>query len=505
MLKIGEVAANYDISNRTLRYWEEVGILKSCRRDNGYRYYDEDNIKRIKQIIMLRMLDLPIRDIQSIFLTGKLTVAIDALTRHLEETNHRTDELKALGIVLEQLIMIIKSHQSLDNAFKYLDVPNNSAILKLKEALEIILSEREKDMSISSYCNTDVRIVNLPRMTVASYSVISEAPEKDCWEKIISLIKEYSMDEKPCFRHFGFGFNNSRGEYGYEMWVVVPEDFKVPKPFERKDFHGGLFAALPTYLPMIGERCDQLQEWVTENEDFELDFHPGKTRYYLEECLDYNAFNSKEIEETKRQLDLLLPIKRITKEDIISKSSISEIVLELEPKKVVLHDINLAGCFFEQKEKTFPWKKHVPWYKLAQCIYKTGKDFQQRMEASNNTFTLLYGETRFSLPFYLDSKEGFVSKVFGGVEINQSFESYPEGLVEQVLQEREYLVFSVWISPEIVTRKKLPNQKLYKAAAEYILKHKNEVDFTYCLEIEYRKDGGNVDRIELYIPKMAAI
>ncbi len=500
MLKIGEVASNYNISNRTLRYWEEVGILKSCRMDNGYRHYDENNIKRIRQIIILRMLELPIRDIHSIFLTGELTVAIDALTRHLEETNHKADELKALGIVLEQLIMIIKSHQSLDNAFKYLDVPGNSAILKLKEALEIVLSEREKNMSISSQFNADVKIVNLPRLIVASYSVVGDSPENDCGDKVTSLIKEYSLDEKPGFRHLGFGFNNSRGEYGYEMWVVVPEDFEVTKPFERKEFHGGLFAALPTYLPMIGERWDQLQEWVRDNEDFESDFQPEKMRYYLEECLDYNFFNSKEIEETKRQLDLLLPIKRMTKEDITSSSGISDIVLELEPQKVVLHDINLAGCFIDQKEKTLPWKKHVPWYKLAQCIYRTGKDFQQRMNAGNNTFTLIYGDTQSPLPFYLDLKGGFVSKVFAAVEIKQSFESYPEELVEQVLPEREYLVFSVWISPEIVTRKKLPSQKLYKAAVDYVSKFKCKVDFNYCLEREYRKDGGNVDKIELYIP-----
>lgn len=500
MLKIGEVAANYNISNRTLRYWEQVGILKSCRMDNGYRYYDEDNIKRIKQIIMLRMLDLPIRDIHSIFLTGELNVAIDALTRHLEETNHRADELKALGIVLEQIIMMVKSHQSLDNAFKYLDIPNNSAILKLKEALEIVLSERENNMSVSNGFSNEVRIVNLPRLIVASYYVIGDNPEDKCWDKIINLVKEYALDEKTGFRHLGFGFNNSRGEYGYEIWVVIPEDFQVPEPFERKEFQGGLFAALPTYLPMVGERWDQLQEWVRENEEFESDFQPEKMRYYFEECLDYYTFSSKEIVEEKRQLDLLLPIKRITKEDINGKFGISDIVLELEPKKVMLHDINLAGCFFDQKEKTLPCKKHVPWYKLAQCIYKTGSDFQQRMNAGNNTFTLIYGDIQHSLPFYLDLKEGFVSSVFAAVEINQSFESYPQELIEKVLPEREYLVFSVWIDPKIVTRKKLPSQKLYKAAAEYVSKLKCKVDLNYCLEREYRKDGGNVDRIELYIP-----
>ncbi len=65
---------------------------------------------------------------------------------------------------------------------------------------------------------------------------------------------------------------------------------------------------------------------------------------------------------------------------------------------------------------------------------------------------------------------------------------------------RNYLLFSMWICPERVTTKKLPLQKLYKAAAEYIQENNIEVDIEYCLEREYRKDGRNTDRIELYIP-----
>ena len=31
LVKIGEVATQYEISNRTLRYWEDAGILSSIR------------------------------------------------------------------------------------------------------------------------------------------------------------------------------------------------------------------------------------------------------------------------------------------------------------------------------------------------------------------------------------------------------------------------------------------------------------------------------------------
>ena len=92
LVKIGEVASRYDISNRTLRYWEETGILNSIRLENDYRYYDDANILKIRQIIMLRKLRLPIQAIQSIFLTSELSCVVIALHRHLEDTKHEAEE-----------------------------------------------------------------------------------------------------------------------------------------------------------------------------------------------------------------------------------------------------------------------------------------------------------------------------------------------------------------------------------------------------------------------------
>lgn len=501
MQRIGEVAKAYDISNRTLHYWEESGILKSCRMENGYRYYDDYNIIRIKQIMMLRKLNLPIQGIHRMLSSGEISVAMEILTNHLEQTKHKADELKALGIVLERIIQILKAQSNLNQIFRYLDSPDNSAIIELRDALQIVLSERDSDMSENtSFSNNDVRIVDLPTMIFASYAVVSDTSENDCWEKIYGLIVEYSLDQKPGFRHFGFGFNNYRGEYGYEMLVVVPEDFKVPEPFARKEFNGGLFAALPTYLTIIGERWDQLNEWLRENEDYELDFNPEKLRYYLEECIDYKTFSSKEINDSKKQLDLLLPIKRVTKAEMENGHNISEIILELEPKIVILPEITLGGCLYELKEKKLPWKKSVPWYKLAQAIYKTGKDFGRRMIANNNTFTIIFGETTLPLSFYVAGKEGFATKVFAAVELAISFESYPDELEERVLPSRNYLLFSAWICPERATTRKLPLKELYNAASKYIQDNKIEVDYDYCMEREYRKDGKNTDMIELYIP-----
>lgn len=315
MVKIGEAAAKYNISSRTLRYWEQSGILESCRMGNGYRYYDELNVRKIRQIVLLRKLRLPIQRIQSILASRELSAAIEVLTVHMEETKNEAEKLKALGVILERIIEMLNKKQDLTGVFEYLEVQNNSMALEFKNALQVTLSERKNIMSENSPYNPtgDVRIINLPRMIFASFRAISETPEKDCTEVMDKLIREHDLYNKPGFRHFGFNNPNpesGKTEYGYEMWAVIPEDFKVPEPFARKEFPGGLYAAIPTYLTNIGERWGQLFEWVQSNENYKMDWNPDILRNELEECIDYITFNSKDTPESSKQLDLLIPIKK---------------------------------------------------------------------------------------------------------------------------------------------------------------------------------------------------
>ena len=69
MLRIGDAAKRFNISNRTLRYREDEGILKSSRAENGYRFFDDENAMRIKQIVLLRKIKMPIADIEQVFIS----------------------------------------------------------------------------------------------------------------------------------------------------------------------------------------------------------------------------------------------------------------------------------------------------------------------------------------------------------------------------------------------------------------------------------------------------
>ncbi|MFD8984381.1 MerR family transcriptional regulator [Streptomyces sp. NPDC059564] len=53
-MRIGELAKRAGTSTRTLRYYESRGLLAARRTGNGYRDYDEDDLRLLKQIRTLQ-------------------------------------------------------------------------------------------------------------------------------------------------------------------------------------------------------------------------------------------------------------------------------------------------------------------------------------------------------------------------------------------------------------------------------------------------------------------
>ncbi|MDK9494610.1 MerR family transcriptional regulator [Streptomyces katrae] len=53
-MRIGELARRAGTSTRTLRYYESRGLLTARRAGNGYRDYDEDDLRLLRQIRTLQ-------------------------------------------------------------------------------------------------------------------------------------------------------------------------------------------------------------------------------------------------------------------------------------------------------------------------------------------------------------------------------------------------------------------------------------------------------------------
>ena len=62
---IRDVARATGLTSRTLRHYEQIGLLHPSRvASNGYRFYGETELSRLYKILSLRALELPLATIQ---------------------------------------------------------------------------------------------------------------------------------------------------------------------------------------------------------------------------------------------------------------------------------------------------------------------------------------------------------------------------------------------------------------------------------------------------------
>ena len=74
-MKINEVERLIGITKKNIRFYEEQGLLNPNRnKENGYRDYNEDDIRTLEQIKLLRKLGLPLDEIR-MMQAGRSTIA----------------------------------------------------------------------------------------------------------------------------------------------------------------------------------------------------------------------------------------------------------------------------------------------------------------------------------------------------------------------------------------------------------------------------------------------
>ena len=81
-MKINEVENLIGMTKKNIRFYEEQGLITPNRnKDNGYRSYDDDDIKQLEKIMLFRKLDVPIEEIRS--MQNCETTVADRIKRHL--------------------------------------------------------------------------------------------------------------------------------------------------------------------------------------------------------------------------------------------------------------------------------------------------------------------------------------------------------------------------------------------------------------------------------------
>ena len=94
MVTIKEAELLTGITRQNIRYYEKMGLIHPSReKENQYRKYNKDDIRRLKLIYMFRKLDMPLEEIQQI-LDGRKDLQ-EALEQQKEQLRKKQQKLEA--------------------------------------------------------------------------------------------------------------------------------------------------------------------------------------------------------------------------------------------------------------------------------------------------------------------------------------------------------------------------------------------------------------------------
>lgn len=107
------------VSSRTLRYYDEIGLLKPCRvSSTGYRIYGEKEVDLLQQILLYRSMDIKLEDIKEIIYNKDFDIN-KSLIEHRERLISRRKQLDLLIQTVEKTIDYNKGEIEMSNKEKF--------------------------------------------------------------------------------------------------------------------------------------------------------------------------------------------------------------------------------------------------------------------------------------------------------------------------------------------------------------------------------------------------
>ncbi len=111
-MQISELAERTNVPAKTIRYYEEMGLLPTpTRKPNGYREYREVDVDRLRLVAGARRLDFSLAEISEIIDLRDRRIApcgvlLDLLIQKAEEISQRISELQGVQKDLESLYSV---------------------------------------------------------------------------------------------------------------------------------------------------------------------------------------------------------------------------------------------------------------------------------------------------------------------------------------------------------------------------------------------------------------
>ncbi|MCD5002561.1 MerR family transcriptional regulator [Enterococcus saccharolyticus] len=183
---IKKIAQLSGVSARTLRYYDEIDLLKPSRvNSSNYRIYGQKEVDRLQQILFYRELDMKLEEIKEILDNPDFNVE-QALRSHQEQLLERRNEIDRLLTTVQQTMKHYKGERIMSDkekfeAFKQQKVAENES----QYGTEIREKYGEKTVEASND-----KYLNLTEQEMAEM----QATEQQLFEKIEAYLQDPNLE-----------------------------------------------------------------------------------------------------------------------------------------------------------------------------------------------------------------------------------------------------------------------------------------------------------------------
>lgn len=108
-MNIGEVSDASGLPAKTIRYYEDIGLVRPARSENGYRHFREADLHKLVFLSRARSLGFTIEDCRTLLSLyedrARASADVKAVAlEHLERVERKIAELQSLHATLKDLV-----------------------------------------------------------------------------------------------------------------------------------------------------------------------------------------------------------------------------------------------------------------------------------------------------------------------------------------------------------------------------------------------------------------
>ena len=206
-----EVEEMLDITKKTLIYYENEGLVKPLRDNNNYRCYNQNDVSKIKFILLLREMDVAIEEIKQII--NKKKSIRDVLENKKDLIKQRQLDLDHIDEKINNYIKRKKVKIAVDNVLDYGTIYDRLYFYK----------------DFLQYFQTEIKYSDVKCFKLSMSSSIG-------YMKFMEVHMNYYVDLDVVTQHDTYSFQIMNNEVVYQMMERI-KDYPVEDPLGLVDIY----------------------------------------------------------------------------------------------------------------------------------------------------------------------------------------------------------------------------------------------------------------------------